>query len=355
MPLLNRAADGKFTLPPDGWFHLVPKGEFYHPEMEVIQVVDDRALAEMVNRFQAQARQPNFPGLLLDYEHFSYDPEKSSSAAGWIEAVANRADGLWGKIRLTAEGEASITGGNYRLISPAWLPRDVEQIDNKRVRPLRLDTAGLTNNPNMRGMVPLSNRATPADAAATPPTQPPKTTSMNEIAKALGLSPEASAESCMAEIKKLQTTGADHAAMTNRAKTLESENTKLKAENTKLIEAQVEADLTKYANRFAPEKRDAWKQSLLANREVAIQLLESIAAPADKPAPGSGGQVDKPMHNRQATKTPAGQVADDPAKAEKEKTRASKISNRATELMAANKHLSRSSAWKMAEAEIPAQ
>ena len=152
-PISNRA--GKFVMPADGWFHLVPVGEFAH-DSGVMQVVDQAAIASLANRF--------VPSALVDFDHFSYDPERSSEAAAWVDAVEARADGLWGKLRLTDVGEPALTNGRYRFLSPVWLPSDVESLGSgpdgrTRVRPLRLDTVGLTNNPNMRGMVPLTNRA----------------------------------------------------------------------------------------------------------------------------------------------------------------------------------------------------
>ena len=78
--ILNR----DFRLPDDGWYHIAPFGEFPHSGACVIQVIDQEACVAMAARFAADAKTPNFPGLLVDFDHFSLDGEKRSEAAGWI-------------------------------------------------------------------------------------------------------------------------------------------------------------------------------------------------------------------------------------------------------------------------------
>ena len=140
----------------DGWFHVAPMGTFDHPE-GVKQVIDSKACEAMVNNFRAQKAEPNFPGLLVDFDHASYDPQQPSTAAGWIEDLQNRDDGLWAKIKLSDLGKEAIEGGRYRLVSPVWKHRDCEDLGDNRIRPNRLDGVGLTNSPNIKGMRPLSN------------------------------------------------------------------------------------------------------------------------------------------------------------------------------------------------------
>jgi phage I-like protein len=301
-PIYNRAADGTFVLPADGWYHLAPKGEFAHTESGLTQVLDEEAMAAMVNRFKTESQKPNFPGVLVDFDHFSYDPEKSSIAAGWITEMQNRSDGLWGQIRWSDEGQAALEKGRFRLISPTWLPRDVQRLDGQRIRPLRLDTAGLTNKPNLRGMAPLSNRAgaetLPADNTQT------KGHKMKLVAQKLGLSADASEESVLAAVDVLQNraTGAVEAAKLAEAAIIPIKNrvTELEKTNGELFAVQVEADLGKYAPRFLPAKRDAWKASLIANRAGTLELLESLPEPKVETA--AAGQA--AMHNREKAQTP---------------------------------------------------
>ncbi len=355
LPFFNRDSSGQFVPPADGFYHLAPKGEYPHPESGLLQVIDDDATAAMLNRFADEAKAPNFPGLLVDFEHFSYDTDKSSEAAGWITELQNRADGLWGKVRWSDQGDAAVKHGRYRLISPVWQPKDVQQLGNKRVRPQRLDSAGLTNNPNLRGMVPLSNRSASDDAADTKTNNPNPPIRMKSLCTALGLSADASEEAALAELNKLKNrvTTADAAIEPGktRVKELEVENTQLKNRNTELLTAVVEQDLAKYANRFKPEAKESWKKHLLLNRAFAIELLESMPEPKADNQADQATQKSVPMHNRAQAKTPVATPGD--SGKDKEAARAKAIANRARTIMRKDgKHSA--AAWREATAEVDA-
>ena len=160
-PLLNRDSSGAFKLPEDGYYHVVPPGNWPHSS-GFTQLVDDKSIQAILNAFgqdKAKKAVVHDDGVLLaDYDHFSNDADKPSEAAGWIEDLQNRADGLYAKIRWSDDGKKAVEGGRYRYVSPVWNREDVEKIDDKTIRPLRLDRVGLTNDPNIKGMKPLSNR-----------------------------------------------------------------------------------------------------------------------------------------------------------------------------------------------------
>jgi hypothetical protein len=65
--ILNRA----YALPEDGWYHIAPLGEFPHAGASITQVIDQEACIAMAARFAADANTPNFPGLLIDFDHFA--------------------------------------------------------------------------------------------------------------------------------------------------------------------------------------------------------------------------------------------------------------------------------------------
>jgi len=155
--ILNR--NESFVLPSDGWYHLCATGEFPHGESGLVQVVDLASCDAMLNAFYKDAAEENFAGLLIDFDHFSLDNNMKSEAAGWITQLENRETGIWGKVRWSDSGEASVKGGRYRFISPVWSRGDCEDLGNNRVRPVRLLNAAVTNDPNLKGMVPLSNRS----------------------------------------------------------------------------------------------------------------------------------------------------------------------------------------------------
>jgi hypothetical protein len=154
--ILNRET---FEMPNDGWYQIAPLGEFPHQPTGVVQVVDQAACDAMTNAFKQESEKSNFAGLLIDFDHFSLDDKLKSEAAGWITELNNRDDGLWAKIRWSDIGEECVKGGRYRFLSPVWSQRDCDDLGNGRLRPVRLLNAAVTNDPNLKGMMPLSNRS----------------------------------------------------------------------------------------------------------------------------------------------------------------------------------------------------
>lgn len=312
-PLLNREG----TLPDDGWYHLVPLGEFPHSESGRVQVIDQAAITAMLNRFNEEAKRPNFAGLLIDQEHWSYDLDKSSESFGWVKELTNRADGLWGRIEFSDLGEQAVKNRRYKFVSPVWLPRDLEILAGKKIRPLRLDSFGLTNSPNFKGMVPFTNRqAVPAshnpegaDAPAEDQNQPPKQ-SMKQVAQRLGLSADASEDSILAAVDKLanRATSAE-----TKATELTTEVGELKNRNAEMLNDQV-ADELDTAGITEETKRTKLTPVLkgMKNRAERVDFLKECVA-SDKSDDGASG--DRPVFNRADTQTPGqrkGGVATDP-------------------------------------------
>ncbi len=163
-------ATDSFQMPADGWYQISALGEFPHAPTGLVQVVDDAGCKAMVDFFRQAAMQPNFAGVLIDFDHFSLDQSKPSEAAGWITQLEQRPTGLWAQIRWSDSGQQAVSGGRYRFISPVWKQDECEMLGNNRVRPLKLVNAAVTNDPNIRGMMPLSNRAVTA--------QPPRVNSL---------------------------------------------------------------------------------------------------------------------------------------------------------------------------------
>ena len=156
---MNIPAQSMFQMPEDGWFQLSATGSFPHATTGLVQVIDDAAIAAIVQKFTEEATKPNFPGVLVDWDHASLDLDKPTEAAGWIVAVQQRPDGLWGQVRWSDRGAEAVSGGRYRFMSPVWRQEDCLDLGDKKVRPLRLFNCALTNDPNIKGMVPLANSA----------------------------------------------------------------------------------------------------------------------------------------------------------------------------------------------------
>ena len=274
----------RFEMPADGWIQLAPLGEFPHGS-GVVQVVDAVSVEALANSGGGD--------LLLDFDHESADPGKRTTAAGWIDRLEAREDGLWGHVRWSAAGEAALRNGEYRFVSPVW---EAEELGGGRVRPVRLLEAGLTNKPNLKGLRPIANRESGDNAfGESSPDKPNKTPNMKMINRALDLAPEASEEAAVARVEALKSEAAKAAELKNRVEALARER-------DLLLEAQVEADLEKYQSRLSPESLPKWKAALLANRAEALELLAGIPEPAEH-----GGAHNKPpLTNRAVPGTPGG-------------------------------------------------
>ena len=336
--LLNResAENGTFQLPADGYFQLLPIGEFPgtmirgDEKVEITQIYDRENLAAMADAFEGE--------LMVDYEHFSHDLEKATNAAAWIDALQLRDDGLYAKARWTAQGKADVEGGNYRYISPEL--DQIEVAGEGRIRPLRLTGAGLTNRPALKNLKPLSNRERGTQTETEP------NTDMNKIIAAiapfLGLP-----------------SGADEATVLNRlgeipaGTTLETLSTKAKdydavvQNRDELLDAQVETDLDRFESEGVIKDRASVKAMLLHNRESTIKMLEGLK-PAEQSPP-------ERVYNRAQAKSPDMDVAKlNKEQDAREAARASRIHNRASEI-ASSQGISWSRAWNLAESEIPAE
>lgn len=301
-------ANREFKQPEDGWFQLIPLGEFpvRIEDREFQQVLDEAAHNAIVAAFNRDRTNPNFSGLLLDFEHWSYDTGRSSEAAGWVTELERRDDGTYGRIDFSDTGTAAVSNGRYKHASPVWLPDDVEILDAGRIRPLRLDSVGLTNQPNLRGMVPFSNSKTRKEflnrAAHNKTDEEPRTPNeeqeiMQAIAKQLGLAAEASEEDVAAAITQLQqVANAANEPIENRA-----EFKALQAENERLTRDLVDADMDRFGSHLVEGKKDAVRAALLANRKTGLTILTSLA-PAARPQPASRPA---PALNRSEAKPPA--------------------------------------------------
>ena len=290
-PLLNR--DG--SLPADHWYHLVPRGEYPHKESGKLQVIDDKALDAMLNNFR--------PKLLIDQEHWSYDLERSSEAFGWLTEVQKRDDGLWGRVEWTDIGEPAVKNKRYRFLSPVWNPPDTEPLGKNRIRPLRLDSAGLTNTPNLRGMVPLSNRRVgQASSLSISAGNKPKGT-MNSVATKLGLSAEASEDAILAAVTSITN---ERDGLKAEITPLKNRVTELESSNKSLLDAQVETDLDPLKNRLTEEEIKPLRDGLMKHREGTLPIVKTmiskLASPDTRRQTQDPGQ--RSLTNRASAKTP---------------------------------------------------
>jgi len=149
----------EFVLAGDGWVQVTPCGEFPHAGAGVVQVIDRAACDRIAADFTGRKADANFPGVLVDFDHFSLDSGQSSEAAGWITELESRDTGLWARVRWSDAGLAAVQGGRFRLMSPVFPPpSQCEDLGGGKIRPRALVSVALTNEPNIKGGRPIANR-----------------------------------------------------------------------------------------------------------------------------------------------------------------------------------------------------
>jgi len=381
---MNLILNRNFELPEDGWYQLAPLGEFPHAAAGITQIIDEAACGQMVSAFETVKNSSgNFPGLLIDFDHFSLDAAKHSEAAGWItdlkfvssvpqasslpqsptsnsshSTTHNLHGGLFAQIRWTDTGEAAVKGGRYRFLSPVWAKSDCEDLGNDRLRPVRLLNAAVTNDPNLKGILPLSNRSESLPKASSLKPQASssfdsasldkntnKETHMQPAIDALLNKLSLPADTAEADIlTAIENMAApdDVAALTNRAETAEQSLADLQG-------AQLESDADAFLedNAALIENRDEVRAQFIENRSLTEAVFQNLKLPqASSLQPQASSATRKPLHNRDskvsATRNRGASTSE---------STAVKIRNRASEIMN-NESLAYTEAFRRAEQEF---
>jgi hypothetical protein len=139
--------------------HIVPRGEVWNARAGKTQVLDEAAMRAIMANFEADRRRMGgrWPGLYLGEEHHIYSGDRSSPALGWAREFSVDNDGIWAEnVEWTDIGEDAIRNRRWKFTSFAadqW-----EDIGEKRIRILRVDTVGLTNAPTGKELLhPICN------------------------------------------------------------------------------------------------------------------------------------------------------------------------------------------------------
>jgi phage I-like protein len=354
--MMNLILNRNFELPADGWHQLAPLGEFPHSAAGIVQVIDAAACTRMVAAFEnARAASANFPGLLIDFDHFSLDAEKRSEAAGWITDLkfcqpssGNNSAGLYAAIRWSDIGEAAVKGGRYRFLSPVWAKGDCEDLGGNRFRPVHLLNAAVTNDPNLKGILPLSNRSPGAPFDFTPLNRSRFVTQeknmkpiIDALLNKLNLPADTAQDAILTAIENMAAP-AEVAALTNRAETAE---TQIAEFQTAQLEAAADAFLE--ANAAVIENRDDVRAQFIENRTLTEAVFKNLKVPAPQtPASTLHAPSPKPLHNRDS-KVLATQNRD----ASTSESKAVKIRNRAAEIMKTER-VAYTEAFRRAEQEL---
>ena len=293
--------------PADHWYQIEVSGE--HPAVgNRIQVIDPEALQAILNRFQEEAKNPDFTGLLVDADHLSHDMDHSTEAFAWARELAIRNGELFARLELTDLGQAAVSGQRYKFFSTEYDPEHLQSLGDGRVRPTRLCGLAFTNRPNNKGAQPISNRAGTKPAGETLKQQATTTHIMQPIAEKLGLSPDAKPEEILAAIDALQQQCND---LTNKCNGDAADKI-----------------MNRFGARVPEAVRPQWRDQLIANREPTEKLME-----ASFPVVTASATTVPPIHNRETAKTPD-PVSDGKA-TEGDHKKAAAIRNRAAEIQRA--------------------
>lgn len=147
-----------------GWIHVAPEGTWEgHPDGAFTLSREGflACIADAERRMTPQS---------VDYEHASlYPTGEPTPAAGYVQKLELRRDGLWALVEFTERAAAMIRAGEYRFCSGVFA---FERRDRQsgEVISCMLDSIALTNRPFIDGQSPiaLSQRAL-AERDTTPP------------------------------------------------------------------------------------------------------------------------------------------------------------------------------------------
>lgn len=316
----------------DGWVHVCPLGEYTWKRWEDGKVVE--TIVQVIDREACEAMAASYPlsqpASLIDLDHESMDKSKRTAAVGWGKRAEVRDNGLWVQIEWTPEGRALVADKVYRFNSPVFPREGLVHLDGERYRVTQLGTIALTNDPNLRGQEPLTNRRPAANPNQTNKTMDIKAT----LLALLGLPAEATDEQIKAA-----------------AEAVKGDKPKVDALNKRIQELQ-----TQLANRDLDEHgiKDEAQRALLApmltnsaSREATLALIKS-KAPVQQ----------QPIHNRAGAPVPGTdrQLSQaEEADQEAEKVKGTWIGNRARELKAANPNRAHRDCFGQAEGEYSAR
>ncbi|MBR2126089.1 MAG: hypothetical protein IJ943_05090 [Akkermansia sp.] len=253
--------------PGDGWYHIESNEE--HPAKreggDIVQVLDNAAMQAIV-----AAGVPE-EGIPIDADHWGVPgvaEVPDTAAAGWVRELALFDDGagnmqLAGRIEWTPPGLELVVGRVYKHFSTVYRvddPELAEGLGGNRYRPLVLLGLALTNNPNNRmGQRPITNGLPsnlPTATGVVEKTTKNENQDMNEledIKKALGLAPEATAADCVAAIEAIK--GEAAAAADSEAETL--------------LNSEGLSDLPE-------EEKKEIKEGLVTNRGLAMMTIRAF-------------------------------------------------------------------------------
>jgi phage I-like protein len=208
-------------------------------------------------------------------------------------------DGLFGEMLMTDLGKPLVDGGQYRTLSPVFTLEQIGQAQDgrPRMRPVALHSIGLTNKPNLKGMIPLSmpegcsvnkeewfEDEKPETGNLKPETDlknnkageagTRKETRMKEVLKALGLAEDADETAALTALNKLKETAG---AITANDAELQTAKNRVQELERKELEREADAFISANADRIA--KPDEVKKLYCSNKDATVSLVAAMKPP----------------------------------------------------------------------------
>lgn len=177
----------------DGWYQLLPDGEFNSIDGRPHDVPGGKwkmnadIAARLIQRAQLRAND-----LVIDYEHQTLKTEengKPAPAAGWFKSMEYRpGKGLYIKPAWLTAAKAHIDASEYRYLSAVF------PYDKATGEPLEIQMAALTNYPGVDGMDAIAALAAKKFTTTTNPDplqkqgEPPMNPLLQQLLAAIGIS-----------------------------------------------------------------------------------------------------------------------------------------------------------------------
>ena len=222
-------------------------------------VFDEVAARSVIAAFREAAANPEWPGILVDEEHYSLDRAKSSAALAWAKDIRQDEDGsIWTRWEFTPRGRELWQSRTLVNRSPAFCC----ERSGKDYRPVALSSIAMTNTPHFKELSTL------AAARAAEVNTHEGEIQMEEILKALGLAEDASTEDAVAAIEAL------------KQKASAAEETAAEAE-AKCRRIECDAFIEEHKSKIADVA--ACREAFMADPDSARKLMAACKAPEAKP------------------------------------------------------------------------
>lgn len=246
----------------ESWVQLLPAGKFDLNDQRGPWIVKD--MASVIERSRRDLER----GMPVDMDHaLDRRNQAEAPAAGWIEELAAREDGIWARIAWTPTGKAKITGREYRFISPVVMVTRAGEV-------MAVKRAGLTNAPAI-AMKALCSVAEEPSQEDEPDSNPADVVAM--LREALGVDAQTPVGELIRKARAIIAAANSTRTDNRAAKEMASSYMKLL---TELHDDKVEAalDRARDAGKLVPVM-EGWAVELASSNLAAFEAWEACAVP----------------------------------------------------------------------------